>query len=209
MGKFTLVGSLMIGAVLVTGQRFFPDFTVMWFASLSAGALLWREALLVGLLATALIKEYYDSELLRLVWGVLALGLILGGVEYFMYQPAFIFDALFMLSAGVYFGISSLQLIPPEAPAYELPGVQEQVADRAVTKARAAAAAMAWSQSRQHLAQARKRAGAWAGLARVSARTQLQGRQRLAGMLPASLRHEGLQDGHMMRLPHPPMHAQY
>jgi hypothetical protein len=117
VGLFPLISCLVMGATLVVGERLFPNFTIMWFASPEASMILWRQAFLTGIVVSAVLKELYDPGFVRVVRGLVAVILLWQGTGYFFEHPAFIFDSLFMLSTGVYFAIAALQKVPSEFPA--------------------------------------------------------------------------------------------
>ncbi len=98
-----------MGATLIIGERFFPNFTIMWFASPDMFMALWREALILVLGFHMFIRQHFDSVYLRLAWGILAMGLVWAGVNYFIDNPSFLFDAMLMIGVGACFGIDALQ----------------------------------------------------------------------------------------------------
>jgi apolipoprotein N-acyltransferase len=108
------LGSLLIGITLIVGEMFFPDFTIMWFASPDASYTLWRQVLVIGLGIHMLTRAYYDNEYLHVAWGLVAIGLLWGGVGYFINHPAYLFDVLLMFGVGTSFAIDALQKIPVE-----------------------------------------------------------------------------------------------
>jgi hypothetical protein len=110
------LGVLLMGVTLIVGQYFFPDYTIMWFASPDLHFALWRQVLVVGLGLNFITKTYYDNPYLHAFWAALALGLVWGGAGCFLDHPAYMFDALLMLGAGVCFAIEALQKIPVETP---------------------------------------------------------------------------------------------
>ena len=108
MGGLTLYGSLMIGMVLIIGHRLFPDSVVMWFASPQANMMAWREVIVVGLIAMAMVRQYYHNLMLQLLWAVSAAGLLWASGLYFLNNPSYVFDAMLMLSAGTACAITAL-----------------------------------------------------------------------------------------------------
>jgi hypothetical protein len=108
MGGLTLYGSLMIGVILIIGQRLFPDSVVMWFASPEGSMLAWRELIVASLIVLAMVRQYYHNFLLQLLWAGPAFGLWWAGGVYFLNNPSYVFDAMLMLSAGAAFAITAL-----------------------------------------------------------------------------------------------------
>jgi hypothetical protein len=109
---FVLLGTLMIGASLLVGQWFYPDQVWMWFAATDGLVVAWREVIVVGLIALAVVREYYDNLSLRVVWSVAGAGLLWGGAEYFLDHPDLAFDAMLMVNAGICFAITAMQPAP-------------------------------------------------------------------------------------------------
>lgn len=109
MGGFTLCGSLMIGIVLIAGQRLFPDNVVMWLASPDGSILAWRELIVAGLIVLALVRQYYHNLLLQVLWAMAAVSLWWAGNVFFLNNPSYVLDAMLMLSAGTAFAITALQ----------------------------------------------------------------------------------------------------
>jgi hypothetical protein len=112
VGGFTIFGSCMIGVVLIVGQSLFPNHVIMWFASDAAAMDIWRPIILASLLLLAVIHDYYDNVYWRIVWGVLAFVLLSVGADYFMKNPEYVFDAMYILAAGTCFMVASLQPAP-------------------------------------------------------------------------------------------------
>lgn len=110
------LGSLLMGITLILGGIFFPNFTIMWFASPDIHYAIWRQILVVGLGVHMLMRSYYDNEYLHVVWAVLAFGLLWGGVDLFINRPAYLFDTLLLWGVGISFAIDALQKIPVEIP---------------------------------------------------------------------------------------------
>ena len=190
MGVFSLVGSLGMGTLLVVGQWFFPDFTFMWFASNDASAVLLREIILLGLIASAIVKAYYDNWLLRLSWAVSGGLLVWFGVFHFLDHPSYMLDSLFMLSAGVYSLQLSLQRVPAEVT--HLPRVAT-----ALQRIQASQTTGHQRQIKTRMA-VRMGAGAWARLLTVFVRTTLR-----VAALPVTM-HQDLQDSsHTLKIKKP------
>lgn len=108
MGGLTLYGSLMIGLILILGQRLFPDNVVMWLASPEHTILAWRELIVVSLIVLAMVRQYYHNLFLQLVWAIPAVGLWWAGGNYFLNNPSYVFDAMLMVGAGTAFAITAL-----------------------------------------------------------------------------------------------------
>lgn len=102
----------MIGALLVAGHWFFPEHIVMWFASGSAAMDTWRAAILAGLILMAALRGYYDGVYLRMAYAVAGALLLWGGGQYFLDNPSYLFDVMYILAAGISFMVSGLQPAP-------------------------------------------------------------------------------------------------
>lgn len=106
---FMLYGVFGIGVSLVIGHWLLPDSLVMWFASQDAGMAFGRWLILLGLAVMATVRLYYDNRLVRTVWLLPGVGLVGLSYLYFMNNPAFVFDALYMALAGFCFLVAAIQ----------------------------------------------------------------------------------------------------
>ena len=109
-----LYGTIMIGLVLLASPHLLPESVVVWFADEQTAMQAWRLAIVSGLLALIVVYAHFHNAYLKLVWGVVAVGLGWSGGIYFLDNPAYVFDALLMLGASATFGIHAL--LPADYP---------------------------------------------------------------------------------------------
>lgn len=104
-----LVGVLGLGFGLIAGQRYVPDFIMMWFASPQAYVMQWREAIVVAVAVIISLYTYGSYWLARALAIPLAIICCWGGVEFFWAHSSYIFDSLFIMAAGVWAAATALQ----------------------------------------------------------------------------------------------------
>lgn len=95
-----------------------PGTIVTWFMAAEQQFLMIRLliiALLIGLM-TADLLSLFDRPSVRRISGLVGMVLVIGGLRFGLEYPVYVLDILFVLAAGVCFGMAALQRSAAEEP---------------------------------------------------------------------------------------------
>lgn len=113
MEKAVFLGGFVSAGFLIVGTYVFPTSLLMWFASTS-GFYVVARALLMVLLLGVLLSAPPRKVWMRMVMGIVALGLAGWGIGLAMTDSMHILDMIVFLEAGIAMGIEALEFTEEE-----------------------------------------------------------------------------------------------
>jgi hypothetical protein len=109
MGKFVTFCSLLMGGVILACNWLYPESVISWFAAPGEQFIYLRSVVLALVAAILVLEVYADLAYVRRLAGLVGAAFLYGTVQFWLDHPVYVFDALFLASVSVCFGLLALQ----------------------------------------------------------------------------------------------------